>query len=64
MKEEVRRKKVGTYMRTRDYITTYSGHTFSPLAPDADAIDLRDVAHALALISREYSHFVKFYTVG
>ena len=51
-------------MRTRDYITTYSGHTFSPLAPDADAIDLRDVAHALARIGRANGHFADFYSVG
>lgn len=51
-------------MRTRDYITTYSGHAFSPLAPDADAIDVRDVAHALARIGRANGHFVDFYSVG
>ena len=51
-------------MRTRDYITTYSGHAFSPLAPDADAIDLRDVAHALARIGRANGHFADFYSVG
>ena len=51
-------------MRRRDYITTYSGHQFSPLAPDADAIDVRDIAHALARIGRANGHFSEFYSVG
>jgi predicted RNase H-like nuclease/5'-deoxynucleotidase YfbR-like HD superfamily hydrolase len=51
-------------MRRRDYITTYSGHEFSPLAPDADAIDVRDIAHALARIGRANGHFSEFYSVG
>ena len=51
-------------MRRRDYITTYSGHQFSPMAPDADAIDVRDIAHALARIGRANGHFSEFYSVG
>ncbi len=51
-------------MRRRDYITTYSGHQFSPLAPDVDAIDVRDIAHALARIGRANGHFSEFYSVG
>ena len=51
-------------MRRRDYITTYSGHQFSPLAPDVEAIDVRDIAHALARIGRANGHFSEFYSVG
>lgn len=51
-------------MRSRNYITTYSGHAFSPLEPDAEAIDIRDIAHALARIGRANGHFVDFYSVG
>ena len=51
-------------MRSRDYITTYSGHLFSPLHPDAEAIDIRDIAHALARIGRANGHFSEFYSVG
>ena len=51
-------------MRSRDSIITYSGHTFSPFRPDVEAIDIRDVAHALARIGRANGHFVEFYSVG
>ncbi len=51
-------------MRRRDYIITYSGHQFSLLAPDADAIDVKDIAHALARIGRANGHFSEFYSVG
>ena len=51
-------------MRSRDYITTYSGHQFSPLAPDMEAVDLNDIAHALARIGRANGHFSEFYSVG
>ena len=51
-------------MRSRDSIITYSGHTFSPFKPDVEAIDIRDVAHALARIGRANGHFVEFYSVG
>ena len=51
-------------MRSRDYITTYSGHQFSPLAPYMEAIDLKDIAQALARIGRANGHFSEFYSVG
>lgn len=51
-------------MRSRNYITTYTGQKFTPLKPDAAAIDIRDVAHALARIGRANGHFVDFYSVG
>ena len=35
-----------------DYIHTYTGKTFRPFVPDADLIDIRDIAHALALTNR------------
>lgn len=51
-------------MRSRNYITTYTGQKFTPLKPDATALDIRDVAHALARIGRANGHFVDFYSVG
>lgn len=51
-------------MRSRNYITTYTGQKFTPLDPDMAAIDIRDIAHALARIGRANGHFVDFYAVG
>ena len=51
-------------MRSRDYITTYSGQKFNPLSPNVAAIEIKDIAHALARIGRANGHFVDFYSVG
>lgn len=51
-------------MRSRNYITTYSGRRFTPLTPDMDEIEIKDIAHALARIGRANGHFVEFYSVG
>lgn len=47
-----------------DYITTYSGIHFTPLKPKAEEISIRDIAHALSLMTRANGHFPKFYSVG
>lgn len=46
------------------YITTYTGKHFDPLEPDMDAIDIRDVAHALSLTCRGNGHVKNFFSVG
>lgn len=47
-----------------DYIRTYTGRKFEPLAPDAENIDIRDIAHALSLICRGNGHVHSFWSVG
>ena len=61
---EICNGKLGESMRSRNYIITYSGQQFTPLTPDAAAIDIKDIAHALARIGRANGHFVDFYSVG
>ena len=40
-----------------------SGKTIDPCAPDAAALALEDIAHALSLICRAGGHFSRFYSV-
>ena len=47
-----------------DYITTYTGKRFVPKEPDADKIDIRDIAHALSLICRGNGHVQTFFSVA
>lgn len=47
-----------------DYITTYTGKHFVLLNPDLEAIDIRDIAHALSLICRGNGHVHTFWSVG
>ena len=46
------------------YITTYSKIHFTPLEPDPGQISVRDIAHALSLMTRANGHFPEFYSVG
>ena len=46
------------------HITTYTGKKFDPMHPDMDAIDIRDVAHALSLTCRGNGHVKSFFSVG
>lgn len=46
------------------YIRTYTKREFYPLAPDAEQIDIRDIAHALSQLCRANGHFPHFYSVG
>jgi hypothetical protein len=39
-----------------DYIHTFTGKTIRPFAPDVEKIDIRDIAHALALTNRWRGH--------
>lgn len=45
-------------------ITTFTGKHFNPLEPDADVIDIVDIAHALSLLCRGNGHVKSFFSVG
>lgn len=47
-----------------DTITTYTGEDFAPRCPDPGKLHLRDIAHALSLLTRANGHFAQFYSVG
>lgn len=48
----------------QDYITTYGGSHFVPVKPEADRIQITDIAHALSLICRGNGHVKHFFSVG
>ncbi|MDY3919465.1 MAG: HD domain-containing protein [Candidatus Limivivens sp.] len=48
----------------KDSITTYTKKQFTPLDPREEDIDIRDIAHALSLMTRANGHFPEFYSVG
>ena len=45
-------------------ITTFTKKPFDPLAPEAELIDIRDIAHALSMMCRANGHFPTFYSVA
>lgn len=45
-------------------IATYTKKMFDPVHPDAQKIDVVDIAHALSLLCRANGHFPTFYSVG
>lgn len=47
-----------------DHITTFEKIHFTPLTPRPEDISIRDIAHALSLMTRANGHFPKFYSVG
>lgn len=50
--------------RRGDWICTYTGVKFYPLAPSPKEVNIRDIAHALANICRFNGHCVRFYSVA
>lgn len=46
------------------YITTITGKHFDPLTPDANMIDIYDIAHSLAHVCRANGHMRFFYSVA
>lgn len=46
------------------WIQTFTGRTLYPLDPDPDALDIRDIAHALSLHCRFNGHCRVFYSVA
>lgn len=47
-----------------DWMQTYTGKKFFPMAPDASAIDIVDIAHALSMQCRYNGHTTRFYSVA
>lgn len=47
-----------------NYITTFTKKSFNPLVPEEKLIDIKDIAHALSLMTRANGHFKHFYSVG
>jgi uncharacterized protein len=48
----------------KDWIQTYTGKKFYPLAPTIGLLDIRDQAHALAMCCRYAGHVKRFYSVA
>ena len=46
------------------YITTYTGLHIDPAAPEAELLDIRDIAHALSMTCRGNGHVSSFFSVG
>lgn len=46
------------------YIRTYTGKEFYPMDPKPDAIDIRDIAHALSMVCRGNGHVNRFFSVA
>lgn len=46
------------------WIQTYTGRKFLPLAARPEDVDIRDIAHSLALLSRFNGHCLRFYSVA
>jgi len=68
-----KRKEYNHAMRTKGYkpatprkewIQTFTGAEFFPLAPEENKIRLADIAHALALVCRFTGHVRSFYSVA
>jgi hypothetical protein len=47
-----------------DWMQTFTGRQFFPVAPHAEDIDPADVAHALGMICRYGGHTTRFYSVA
>lgn len=53
-----------TAYRAVDFIQTYTGRAFWPLKPQADALSIIDIAHALSNQCRYSGHVAYFYSVA
>lgn len=58
------RRSVASDAQGGGWITTFTGGRFWPLAPRACDVDVRDIAHALALKCRYSGHCKSFYSVA
>jgi uncharacterized protein len=47
-----------------DWIQTFTGRRFHPLAPDPAEVDITDIAHSLSLLCRFNGHCEAFYSVA
>lgn len=50
--------------KTGNWISTYTGRVFYPLNPQPESIDIRDIAHALSLMTRFNGHCSTFYSIA
>ena len=46
------------------FISTINKIRFDPTNPCEDDIDIRDIAHALSMMTRANGHFIEFYSVA
>lgn len=53
-----------TARNNTDWINTYTGRQFWPLAPSVEDVDIQDIAHALSLQCRFTGHVREFYSVA
>ena len=51
-------------MSDGDWIQTYTGRQFWPLAPRVEDVDIEDIAHSLSLLCRYNGHCREFYSVA
>lgn len=51
-------------MKAGDFIQTYTGGHFWPLAPSREDLHIEDIAHALSMICRYNGHCMEFYSVA
>ena len=49
---------------SKAFITTIGGHSFDPVSPSAEDIEIRDIAHSLSMICRANGHFSRFFSVA
>lgn len=47
----------------KNEISTINKIRFDPTNPSEDDIDIRDIAHALSMMTRANGHFTEFYSV-
>ncbi|MDF2994278.1 MAG: hypothetical protein K0S37_4792 [Microbacterium sp.] len=52
------------YRGRGDWMQTYSGKAFFPLDPQADEVDILDIAHGLGNLCRYNGHTHRFYSVA
>ncbi len=48
----------------KNEISTINKIRFDPTNPCEDDIDIRDIAHALSMMTRANGHFIQFYSVA
>jgi hypothetical protein len=56
--------KESTADREGDWFVTYTGRRFFPLDPRVEDVDIRDIAHSLALQTRWMGHCKTFYSIA
>ena len=47
-----------------DWIQTFTGRQFWPIAPAVDEVEIEDIAHALSMLCRFGGHCLRFYSVA